>query len=57
MPIGQLTFGLLAVGFGLRKVLVVSGIAYAAIALLTLASREVRRLPRAQVDETHVTAS
>ena len=50
MPIGQLTFGLLAVGFGLREVLVVSGIAYTVIALLTLASREVRRLPRAPVE-------
>jgi len=50
MPIGQLTFGLLAVGFGLEEVLVVSGIAYTAIALLTLASRDVRRLPRAPVE-------
>jgi MFS family permease len=47
VPIGQLTFGVLGVAFGIQDVLVVSGIAYAAIALTTLASREVRRLPRA----------
>jgi MFS family permease len=49
MPIGQLAYGALAVAFGYREVLVVSGIAYAAIALLTLASPSVRGLRRAAV--------
>ena len=47
VPVGQLTFGFLAVGFGLQEVLVVSGIAYTTIALLTLLSRDIRQLPRA----------
>jgi len=49
VPIGQLVFGVLGVAFGIQQVLVVSGIAYTAIALITLASREVRRLQRAPV--------
>jgi MFS family permease len=47
MPVGQLAYGTLAGAFGYREVLVVSGIAYAAIALLTLASPSVRGLRRA----------
>ncbi len=46
MPIGQLTYGPLGAAFGFRDVLVVSGIAYAAICVLTLASRSVRTLRR-----------
>ena len=49
MPVGQLAYGTLAGAFGYREVLVVSGIGYAAIALLTLASPSVRGLRRAQV--------
>jgi MFS family permease len=49
VPVGQLMFGVLGVAFGIQEVLVVSGVAYAVIALVTLASREVRRLPRASV--------
>ena len=48
MPIGQLAAGPLALAFGYDQVLVVSGVAYAAIALLTLLSSSVRRLPRAE---------
>ncbi len=46
MPIGQLTYGPLGAAFGYERVLVVSGIAYVAICLLTLLSRSVRNLPR-----------
>jgi MFS family permease len=46
IPVGQLAFGPLAGVFGYRDVLVVSGIAYFGICLLTLLSRSVRDLPR-----------
>ena len=46
MPIGQLLYGPLGEAFGYRDVLVWSGVAYAAIALLTLSSRSVRTLER-----------
>ncbi len=46
MPVGQLAYGPLGAAFGYRDVLVVSGVAYVAIALLTLLSRSVRDLPR-----------
>lgn len=46
MPIGQLAWGPLGAAFGNSRVLVVSGIAYAAICLLVLCSRSVRDLPR-----------
>ena len=36
MPIGQLAYGPLGAAFGYQEVLVVSGIAYVAICLLTL---------------------
>ena len=48
MPIGQLAYGPLGAAFGYEEVLVVSGIAYVAICLLTLLSRSVRDLPRRQ---------
>ncbi|EON24499.1 MULTISPECIES: MFS transporter [Nocardioides] len=46
MPVGQLAWGPLGAAFGNSRVLVVSGIAYAAICLLVLTSRSVRDLPR-----------
>lgn len=46
MPIGQLAWGPLGAAFGNSRVLVISGIAYAAICLLVLTSRSVRDLPR-----------
>jgi MFS family permease len=46
IPVGQLTFGPLAAVFSTRDVLVVGGVAYVAIALLTLLSRSVRDLTR-----------
>jgi MFS family permease len=50
MPVGQLAWGPLGVAFGNSRVLVVSGIAYAAICLLVLCSRSVRDLPRRTSD-------
>jgi MFS family permease len=47
MPVGQLLWGPLAIWFGSGRVLVVSGLAYAAICALVLCSRSVRDLPRA----------
>lgn len=47
MPVGQLLYGPLGEWFGYRDVLLWSGIAYTAIALLALTSRSVRDLPRA----------
>ena len=47
MPIGQLLYGPMGEAFGFRDVLMWSGIAYAAIALLALTSRSVRDLQRA----------
>lgn len=48
IPVGQLTFGTLAVAFGTSNVLVVAGVAYAVIALATLLSRSVRDLSRVE---------
>jgi MFS family permease len=50
MPVGQLAWGPLGLAFGNSRVLVVSGIAYAAICLLVLCSRSVRDLPRRPVE-------
>lgn len=52
VPIGTLVYGPLALAFGYSEVLVWSGIAYAAIALLALTSRSVRTLDRASPEET-----
>ncbi|KRF30643.1 MFS transporter [Nocardioides sp. Soil805] len=55
MPVGQLAWGPLGLAFGNSRVLVVSGIAYAAICLLVLCSRSVRDLPR-RTSDVEVTA-
>jgi MFS family permease len=55
IPVGQLLFGPLGITFGIQRVMLVAGIAYVAIALLTLVSRSVRELPR--VTETVSTTS
>ena len=47
MPVGQLAYGPLGEAFGYRDVLLWSGVAYVAIALLVLTSRSVRNLERA----------
>jgi MFS family permease len=49
MPVGQLAFGPLGAAFGYRDVMVVSGVAYVVICLLTLSSRSVRDLRRVVV--------
>jgi MFS family permease len=49
MPVGQLLYGPLGEWFGYHDVLLWSGIAYVAIALLSLVSRSVRTLDRAPV--------
>jgi MFS family permease len=52
MPIGQLAYGPLALAFGYGEVLIVSGIVYTAICLLTLVSASVRNLQRAPAEVT-----
>jgi MFS family permease len=47
IPLGQLLFGPLGHAFGVQQVMLVSGVVYVAIALLSLLSRSVRDLPRA----------
>jgi hypothetical protein len=46
MPVGQLAWGPLGAAFGNDRVLVASGVVYAAICGLVLCSRSVRTLPR-----------
>lgn len=46
IPVGQLAMAPLAGAFGVGRVLLVAGLAYVALALLTLLSSAVRRLPR-----------
>jgi MFS family permease len=48
IPVGQLAVGPLGSAFGVRDVLLVCGVAYAAVCLATLASRSVRDLQRAE---------
>ena len=48
IPIGNLTFGPLAEVFGARDVLVVSGVVYVTVCMLTLLSRSVRDLGRVE---------
>lgn len=47
IPLGQLAAGPLALAFGLQPVMLVAGLALAAVALLTLLAPSVRDLPRA----------
>ncbi len=47
IPLGQLAMGPLALRFGIADVLLVAGLAYVAICLLTLVPASVRRLARA----------
>jgi hypothetical protein len=57
MPVGQLLYGPLGEAFGYREVLLWSGVAYAAIALLTLTSRAVRTMERQPVASSGVPVS
>ncbi len=54
IPLGQLAFGPLGTAYGYQQVLVVSGIAYLVICLLTISSRSVRDLRR--VPAAHATS-
>ena len=54
MPIGQLAYGPLGAAFGYRDVLMWSGIAYAAICVLTLMSKSVRNLERVPAEHEPV---
>jgi MFS family permease len=54
MPVGQLLYGPLGEAFGYREVLLWSGVAYAAIALLTLSSRSVRTMERQALSSSGV---
>jgi len=54
MPVGQLAYGPLGELFGYRDVLLWSGIAYAAIAILALSSRSVRNLERRPTEPVSV---
>ncbi|GAB2613222.1 MFS transporter [Kribbella endophytica] len=47
IPLGQLAFGPLGLAVGIQPVMIVAGFAYIVIALVPLASRSVRNLPRA----------
>lgn len=57
IPVGQLAVGPLAAVFGVEEVMLVAGLAYAALALATLASRSVRDLPRGTITEPVSTTS
>jgi MFS family permease len=50
MPVGQMVYGPLGEAFGYRDVLVVSGVVYLSVCLLTLCSRSVRTLERAPTE-------
>jgi MFS family permease len=50
MPVGQMVYGPLGEAFGYRDVLVVSGVVYLSVCLLTLCSRSVRTLERAPAE-------
>lgn len=50
IPVGELTFGPLAAAFNARDVMVVGAIVYVVVALITLSSRSVRDLRRADTD-------
>jgi MFS family permease len=56
MPVGQLVYGPLGQAFGYRYVLVVSGVLYFAVCLVTLLSRSVRNLERRPMTEDPVRA-
>lgn len=52
IPAGQLAFGPLGAAFGLQQMILIAGLAYCGISLLTLASRSVRSMSRAGATST-----
>jgi MFS family permease len=57
IPVGQLAFGPLGAAFGLQTMILVAGVAYFVISLLTLTSRSVRTMRRAPVSPVESTTS
>jgi hypothetical protein len=55
IPVGQLAFGPLGAAFGLQHMILVAGLCYCAISLLSLASRSVRSMTRADAAVTEST--
>lgn len=56
IPLGELLFGPLAGLFPIRRIMIVSGVAYVAIVVLTLASKSVRNLEHLADDDDRATA-
>jgi hypothetical protein len=52
IPVGQLAFGPLGAAFGLQHMILIAGVSYCAISLLTLAARSVRSMTRTTVTST-----
>jgi MFS family permease len=52
IPVGQLAFGPLGAAFGLERMILLAGIGYAVVSLLTLLSGSVRGMTRAPVRST-----
>ncbi|KAA1418874.1 MFS transporter [Nocardioides humilatus] len=52
IPVGQLAFGPLGANFGLQRMILIAGVAYFAISLLTLVSRSVRSMTRTPATST-----
>jgi len=52
IPVGQLAFGPLGAAFGVQHMILIAGVSYCAISLLTLLSRSVRSMTRAEATST-----
>jgi MFS family permease len=52
LPVGQLAFGPLGAAFGIQRMILIAGLAYCAISLLTLLSRSVLSMTRAEATST-----
>ena len=59
IPVGQLAFGPLGAAFGLQEMILLAGVAYCGISLLTLTSRAVRTMTRGRdaVEATSTTSA
>lgn len=57
IPVGQLAFGPLGAAFGLQQMILVAGLAYCSVSLLTLLSRSVRSMTRADAPVTESTSA
>ena len=52
IPVGQVAFGPLGAAFGIQHMILIAGLSYCAISLLTLLSRSVRTMKRAEARST-----